>query len=68
MRHYTFLSLAYLLTAGLSKPAKINTELPIQAVSVSGRLFCGEAPAVGIQVKLIDKDFGNISVKISKTE
>uniref|UniRef100_A0A8R1HSV1 Uncharacterized protein n=1 Tax=Caenorhabditis japonica TaxID=281687 RepID=A0A8R1HSV1_CAEJA len=41
------------------KSININNNLPIQAISVSGRLFCGDSPVVGAPVKLIDRDHGD---------
>lgn len=40
------------------RAVEISDELPIQAISASGRLFCGDKPLIGIPVKLIDKDHG----------
>ncbi|CCD69803.1 Transthyretin-like family protein [Caenorhabditis elegans] len=41
------------------RAVEISDELPIQAISASGRLFCGDKPLIGIPVKLIDKDHGD---------
>ncbi|EGT54919.1 CBN-TTR-37 protein [Caenorhabditis brenneri] len=42
-----------------ARAVEIVDELPIQAVSASGRLFCGDQPLVNVPVKLIDKDHGD---------
>ncbi|UMM38863.1 hypothetical protein L5515_016159 [Caenorhabditis briggsae] len=61
MKHFqvTCLLLSVFYSTALSRAMETVNELPIQAVSVSGRLFCGDNPLVNVPVKLIDKDHGD---------
>ncbi|EFO96846.1 CRE-TTR-37 protein [Caenorhabditis remanei] len=46
------------ISAVSSRGVETVHDLPIQAVSVAGRLFCGDEPLVNVPVKLIDRDHG----------